>query len=111
MSREFFSYDPFTGVTQYFDYDEDRGEAIITKTQDVEAILRKTADIRNTCASDKKLKNDDYMCLYAVIPPVVEVQMMKKGLFLDNPDHGPGIMKEIEQNYKYLKVTDKKHDR
>jgi hypothetical protein len=47
--------------------------------------------------------------LYASIPPVVEMDLRKKGLDLNKSEHMPAILKEINSNYPYLKATDKWH--
>ena len=46
---------------------------------------------------------------YCSIPEVIEMELMKKGLFLSDKNHTKAILKEINTNYSYLKATDKWH--
>lgn len=106
---EVFDVDPATGVTKYFEYEEDTGLARIHTVQDVEPILRYTAEMRATRAADAKLRDDDYFCQYALIPPVVQLELMKKGINIHDPTQTKRLVAEIESNYPYLKTTEFKH--
>lgn len=108
---EFFDYDPTHQTTSYFDFDELTGTASIRKEQDVQPYLDHAKEIRNTQAADKSLKNDGYWCQYAIIPQVVEVALLNKGINIHNPDHTKKMMAEINTNYPWLKTTDLHHDR
>jgi hypothetical protein len=102
---EFFSYDPLTGVRKYFDYDEATGNAHIRSEQDVSGLLGRNAELRNTRACDA-----GEMQLWATIPPVVQLELRKKGIdiFSDDPSMLKRMRQEIEANYTYLKTTDKR---
>lgn len=108
---ELFDYDPFTGLTRYFDYDEENEIATIRTEQDVSEILRRAAFMRNTGEADKSLKKDDYFCKYATIPTVVIMELKKKGIDVFDENHGKALMREINTNYKWLKTTELTHDR
>ena len=45
---------------------------------------------------------------FASIPPVVEMQLKQKGIDMYNPDHTKALVKEINENYPYLKLTTKR---
>ena len=103
-----FDYDPLTGVTTNFDYDPINDQAILTYEQDVTGFLDRMKDMRSdTGRSDKGIKEDWWH--YCSIPEVVEMELMKKGLYLHNKDHFKAIMREINTNYPYLRATDKWH--
>ena len=106
---EFFDYDPLTGVTTTFDYDEDTDMAILTDTQDVSPILEYAKKIRNDGLTDKGIKEDWWR--YCIIPTVVQLELLKKGINIMSPDTDQlkRAFKEINQNYPYLKLTEKKH--
>jgi hypothetical protein len=108
MAFENFSYDPLTGIRTLFDYDEENDLAIFRREEDVEGVLKFAAECRRQDTTRAMLKKDDYFCLHSTIPALVEVELMKKGMFLTNPDDLPKISKEIETNYQYLKCTDLK---
>ena len=108
---EFFDFDEFTGITRYFEYDDETGEAHIRAVQDVEPILKRNAEIRATGEADKTLRRDDYYCKYAEIPMVVVMALKKKGIDVFDKNDGPRLMKELNTNYPYLKTTYLTHDR
>jgi len=105
------SYNPLTGVQEWIEVEEGVGEDIwrIRKEQDIEPILNFTAAVRNSGASDEHFKQDDFACLYAVIPLVVEVELLNKGINIHDPGCTKRLLEEINTNYPYLKTTDKVH--
>ncbi len=109
MANEFFKYDPVTGVTTFFDFDEDKGEAILTKHQDVRSVLDYAAEVRNSRVTEDEIKKDDYGIHYAVIPAIVEMELMKKGINIHDPNCTKRLLQELNSNYPWLKLTDKKH--
>lgn len=103
-----FDHDPATGVSEYFDYDPIDDTFAITTTQDVTGFLDRMKALRNAPEiSDKGIKEEWW--LYASIPTVVELELLKKGLSLTNRDQMKDILREINTNYPYLKGTDKWH--
>ena len=106
---EFFHYDPLLQIREQWDYDEMSGTAYIRREQDVAKLLDYTAEVRNTGVSDARLKNDNYMCLYAMVPVTVQADMLKT--------HGVNFWQcdtktlcaTIDQHYPYLKTTGKVH--
>jgi len=108
---EFFDYDPVKQVTSYFSFDEMTGTATIRKEQDVQPILDYAAEIRNTGRADDNLKEEGYWCMYALIPEVVQVALLNKGINIYDPADTKKMMQEINTNYPWLKTTDMHHDR
>lgn len=103
-----FDYDPHTGVSEYFDYDPIKDQASITTEQDVTGFLDRMNAIRNTPEISAKGIKEDWW-LYASIPTVVELELLKKGLKLHDKNHTKAILKEINANYPFLKATEKRH--
>lgn len=103
-----FDRNPETGVTEYFDFDPITDQVSITTTQDVSGFLDRMQALRNNPdISAQGIKEEWWH--YCSIPEVVELELRKKGLCLENKDHFKAILKEINSNYPYLKATDKWH--
>lgn len=102
-----FDHNPDTGVTEYFDYDESSDVMSITAVQDVTGILEAVKSKRDDPEAWKKGMKESFVH-FASIPPVVEIELRKKGLSLYRKDDYKRIAQEIEQNYPYLKTTEKK---
>jgi hypothetical protein len=88
-----FDHNSVTGVTQYFDYDPAKDTYYLTSTQDISGM-------------DKGVKQE--WAHFASIPPVVEMQLKQKGIDIYNPNQTKELMKEINENYPYLKLTTKR---
>jgi hypothetical protein len=82
------------------------GQLFITPHQNVKPILDYARDRRNSGENDKVGDFNHY----AIIPPVVEVELKKKGIDIRDPASTAKIIKEIETNYPHLKVTNLVHD-
>ena len=103
---DFLSFDPLTGVRKLFDMDEER---IYTRTeQDVEPLLKRTADERNERRWDSRRLE---FRLYARIPVVVQLELRAKGLDIYSKDRSMirRVLHEINTHYPWLKTTDKIH--
>jgi hypothetical protein len=105
---EFLDYDPRTGISHYFDYNEETGDAQITTVQDVEAV----AEYAKTMANDESnftrgVKKGWW--LYAKIPAIVELKMRAKGIDLKDPTATKRIIQEINEHYPAFKCTHKNH--
>lgn len=103
-----FDIDAETGVKTYYDYDPIKDQAILTYEQDVSHFLDRMNAIRNNPEISAKGIKEDWW-LYCSIPEVVEMELMKKGLYLHNKDHMKAILKEINTNYPHLRATEKWH--
>lgn len=105
MAREFFDYDPLTGVTHYT---EQIGDTTIVHTeQDLTPLIERNKKIANEGLKDRGIKEGWFH--YCDIPPVIELALKKKGIDIHNPDHGRAMFKEINSTYPYLKLTHKHH--
>lgn len=103
-----FDVDPVTGIKEYFDYDPVKDEFSIVTEQDVTFFLDRMQAIRNNPDISKQGIKEDWW-LYCSIPPVVELELRKKGLRLERREDHKAILKEINSNFPFLKATDKVH--
>jgi Uma2 family endonuclease len=107
MSR-LLSSDDVTGIQEYFDYDPLTDKVTVRVEQDVSAYLELAKKIRNDTDFTKREIKDSFWH-YADLPDVVILEMRKKGIDVFNPHQTKEVLKEINQNYPYLKLTDKYH--
>lgn len=84
---------------------QDDGKVIVKSSQDLEGHLKYTKRLR-----DNETGRTGEWHHTASIPVVVVEELMKKGLNLLTADQDTlkAIQKEIDTNYAYLKVTNKK---
>lgn len=106
MAREFFDYDPLTGETEYLEFTGD-GRFHITTEQDVQPYLDFAAEMRNSQIPDGNFRKEGW--LYAIIPPVVQAQLFKRGINILDKNDNKRVLNEINQNYPYLKTTHRYH--
>jgi len=104
--REFFDYDPVTGVTEY--YEEADGKISIHTEQDVQPMLDYAKALANEGIPDAGWKKNG-VSVYAILPVTVLGQMAKKGIRFLDQNHVKAVVDEINQNYPHLKTTYKHH--
>jgi hypothetical protein len=107
MRGEFFDFDPVTGLLET--YEEVDGNILIHTYQDVEPILDAAKRIANSGTSDAAWTKHE-AAIYAVIPQIVQGQMLKKGINFMDPNDVGKVVREINENYAYLKTTYKHHE-
>tara|TARA_R110000824_G_scaffold20578_1_gene77572 strand:+ start:940 stop:1263 length:324 start_codon:yes stop_codon:yes gene_type:complete len=105
MSK-FIDYNPDKGVWHEEEYDHIENKVVIHTKQDVEPVLEYTKRLRNSGVNDKVGEFSHY----AVIPVHVELALRKKGINIYSQHYTKELLKEINQNYPHLKVTNLKHD-
>ena len=105
---EFLDYDADRGVTHWFDYDDEKGEARITYTQDLEPLLRQTKEFANTGKKDGGIKNSWW--LYAKIPALWIVKLRTMGMDLSTEDGMKRAIQYINEHAPWLKTTAKMHE-
>jgi hypothetical protein len=101
----FFDHDPVTGVTQTYDYDPATDSHILTSHQDLSTFLDTMQAKRNNPDYWRKGVKEEF-AHYASIPPVIELELRKKGIDIHDRTQTKRIRNEINQNYPYLKTTD-----
>lgn len=110
MAKTVFDHDPLTGVTELLEFEEGEGgqlKAHVTSIQDVQPLLDRNKAWANTGAKDHGIKSG--LWHYASIPLVVQMELLKKGININNRNHHKAMLAEINANYPYLKTTHKKH--
>lgn len=108
--RRILDHDPLTGVTTYFDYEQDTDKMLITEVQDVTPFLDQASSKRNDDEYSRAgIKNDWWH--YARIPNVVAMDMANRfgvNMYGPSPDW-KSILKIINREYPWLKMTTKTH--
>jgi hypothetical protein len=103
--------DPFTGLTEWFNYDPVADEVTVYSEQkeaDLKRFLDHTERVRNDPEISRQgIKNSFWR--YAQIPPIVQVERRNKGIDIFNPSHTKALLKAINEQYPYTKTTDKMH--
>lgn len=103
----FFDYNAHNGTWIEDEVNED-GDIVFKTSQDVQPILDRAKEKRNSGQVDKGIKRGFWH--YATIPPIVEMELRKKGINMYDPNQTKEVLKEINQNYPYLKNTDLTHN-
>jgi hypothetical protein len=107
MSRPLGS-DPVTGLSEYFDYDEAADIITVRAEQDVTPFLEYAKKLRAEKDIAKRGIKENWW-EYAIIPPVVQLEMRNKGIDFLNPGHAKRVFDEINENYPALKLSDMHH--
>ena len=101
MGREFFDYDPLTGVRTDFDFED--GKVKLYHTQDVERALEIAKTSRINGLRDNGIKENWFH--YAEIPLMYLLKMRKMGISWDDPKE---INRAVNTYFPELKMTEKK---
>lgn len=107
---QFFDFNPVTGVTERFAYEEDvAGDKVrIYQEQDVEPLLEHAKEVRNSGAADKGIKQSWWH--YMSIPPVWQLHILKThGIDPHNKHQRKELFDCVNTHYPHLKMTDKTH--
>lgn len=104
---EFLDYDPYSGITHTFDYDEMTGEVSIGYESDIEAVLDYNKALANSGHNDRGIKQNWW--LYAKIPPIWQIKLRARGFRLDGSDDTQRLLAEINTHAPALKCTQKNH--
>lgn len=108
MGAEFFDYDPITGITEYYEETSD-GKFHIHSYQDVEPIMDAAKRIANAGTSDEAWKKQGG-ALYAIIPPIIQGQMLKRGINVFDQNDIGRVVQEMNTTYANFKTTYKHHE-
>lgn len=108
--KQVLEYDPWSGITTTFDYDEASDTTIISREQDVSSLLDFNKTLANEDGVTKEgIKNSWW--LYANIPNIViEKWLNEHGVNVYDKDHNKAVFRLLNQpEYRYLKTTNKFH--
>ena len=110
MARRLLDYNPTTGETTWFDYDNHADSMTITHEQDVKPSL----DYSHVRAADgdysaKGIKGD--LWHYARVPNIVIMEMKSKhGVDFFDKNHERKVFQLLNTEYKWCKTTTKTHN-
>lgn len=104
--KKLLDYDEVTGLAYYTEQQEEK--TILQSVQDCSRVLEHTKEKRLTGSGDKKIAG--HISHYCDVPNGVALELLKKGINIYNlrAEDFPRFAQEIETNYPYLKVTEKK---
>lgn len=109
MAREFFDYCPFTGLTEYVEWNAD-GTFHMHYEQDIEPVSDFCKYLTNTGGTEHNFRKEGW--LYAALPMIAVMKMKEKG-FDAVGEHGKEgtrqLLKEINTNYPVFKTTHRHH--
>ena len=106
MRGEYFDYDPWTGVTEY--YEEADGKIHIHSYQDVAPAMDAAQRLRNAGEPDAVWKRDG-CSMYASLPMIIVHDMLKRGINVFDQNDMPKVIQEINTTYSNFKTTYKHH--
>lgn len=110
MSKRILDYDPFSGITTSFDYEEATDTAFVHRTADVEPILElNKREANDTDLTKRGIKNDWWR--YAMIPNIIiEKWLNELGVNVYDKNHEKKVFELLNRpEYRYLKTTTKMH--
>ncbi len=105
MAKEFFDYDPLTGVTHYTEQVNET--TILHMEQDLTPLIERNKKIANSGQRDIGIKEGWWH--YCDIPPVVELKLKQMGINIHDPNDGKKMFEVINRDFPALKVTHKHH--
>ena len=100
-------FNPITGETVFFEYNDHESKVTLTHEQDVTPIINKNKRIAGKQDWRKAARKDD-LVKYASVPNTIIIKWKQElGVDLFNPDHRKKVFKLLNSpEYSYLKVTD-----
>jgi hypothetical protein len=104
---EFFDYDPFTGLSEYYEATPD-GKIHIHTYQDVEPIMDYCKALAHEGLPDDNWKKNN-VSVYAILPAVLQGALFKKGINILDPNDVGKVVREVNTNYPAFKTTHKHH--
>ena len=98
-------YNPFSGSTETFDYDESTGAITLKRTCDVTAIIDRNKELQNH--TDGWVGEGRDMRLAASIPLDVAYKwLVEHGVSCWKKDHWPAVRRLLNSNeYRYLRTN------
>lgn len=101
---EFFEMDAVTGIRTDLSWSESEQAMTLIRTADVEPVL----DFTKGCANEAGLNREGIRAgwwLYALLPPIVILQMRAKGINVFDQNDQKRMFEEINAHYPHLKCT------
>ena len=105
---DFFEYDPITGIRTDTVWDEMKQEMTLVRTADVEPVIDRAKATANEVGVNKQDIQKGWWH-YAMIPPIVILQMRAKGINVFDKNDEKRMFEEINTHYPHLKTTTGNH--
>jgi hypothetical protein len=104
--KRLLDYDPFTGVTQYFHYDDMSGDWGIESVQDVEPIIDTNKAMQNDDNYSRDGIKNEFWHVARIPVTIQEKWLREDGIDIYNKDHWPKVKRKLnDPDYRYLKTT------
>lgn len=101
---DFYEIDPISGIRTDFKWHDSDNEYQMIRSADVEPALDAAKAVRNDVGLGREdIKRNWWH--YCLIPPIVELQLRKKGINIYNSEHQERMIAEINTNFPHLKMT------
>ena len=110
MSERLLSFDPLTGLSSHFSYDENTDTTIIRTSGDSELWVEQNKARQNDPDISKQGIKDG-MWLFASIPPMLQVKwLIEEGLDVYKKEHSARLFAKLaDPEFRYLKCTTGSH--
>ena len=108
--KRLLDFDPLSGVSLIFQYDDHERTMTLTHEQDVSQYVREAAILRQDTDRTKfGIKKD--MVHYARVPIGIQYEWLTKyGVNMHNKDHKAKVFELLNGEYKAFKTTDIVHN-
>lgn len=108
MAKRIIDYDPFTGVTSYFDYDHATDTTYVGSEQDVSLLLDRNKMLQNDPEYWKRGVRECWAHFASYPAIIIEKWLTEYGVNVFDKDHAKKV-KELTNRpeYRYLKTTTK----
>lgn len=106
MAGRFFDYDPLSGATETFDYDESSDTAIIHRSADVQPIIDRNKELANH--TDGWTSRERDMRHAASIPmEVALIWLQRYGIRAWSKEHADKVKQLLNSNeWRYLRTSE-----
>jgi len=101
-----FDQDRLTGSKQFYSYNPATDEHHLTTVEDVSGLLDHLKAKRNATPEFGKVEEFAH---YATLPNTVIIELMNKGIDINDKNCTKRLISEINTNYPWLKATTKHH--
>ena len=103
--KELIDHDEITGMSVWFEADENNKKFHIHHTQDVTGVLEKNKQLQNADEYKRAGIKAGWQHV-AHIPDVVVMQWWKEGIDVFNPDHLPAVKRKLrDPQYRHLRTS------
>lgn len=96
-------FDPITGISTFVSFAD--GKMVVSYTQDVTQSLEANTVLRNDPSFRAAGMKESFLKV-ASIDPVVQMEWMKEGIDVMNPDHWPAVKRKLnDPDWQKVRTT------